>query len=92
MVRIDYSKNHFCNNCDLKVALDIWRCPQCKQKVRYKSHYKGTYYARHKEEIAQNRHRRDEPGYMTFKVKMRKLRVKRILEGLKPNIPVPDVQ
>jgi hypothetical protein len=71
--------------------MDIWRCPQCKQKVRYKSHYKGTWYERNKAELAKDRHRRGESGHITFKVKMRKLRVKRIMEGLKPNIPVPNV-
>lgn len=90
MVRVDYEKNHFCNNCQLKLELSVWRCPQCHQKVRYKPHYKGNYYLRHKEEMAAERHRRTDKGRVTFKVKMRRLRIQRMMQGLKPNIPVPE--
>ena len=34
MVRINYSKNHYCKTCALLLPLDVFNCPECGMKVR----------------------------------------------------------
>lgn len=87
-MRVNYDKEHYCHQCMLKFPLDIFRCTDCHQKLRTKRHNKSTWWARNKQQVKKLNHRRGEKGLVTFRVRMRRLRVKRIMKGLKPNIPL----
>ena len=90
MVRVDYSKERFCHHCSIKVALDVFRCPDCHQKVRTKAHNKNQTYKKLQKYL--NHKKREEPRDEDFRVKMRKQRVQRMLQGMNPNIPVPEIE
>ena len=90
MVRVDYDKEHFCHHCSMKVGLDVFRCADCHQKVRTKAHNKNQTYKKLQKYLNYNKH--DQPRDEDFRVKMRRIRVQRIMDGLKPNVPVPEVE
>ena len=89
-MRVDYSKNTYCRHCGIAKPLDMTFCDECSFRVRHKKHNSSTWYERHKDEIKKLCHRRSDKQ-PTFRKQMRKIRVKRIIAGLKPNIPVPEV-
>jgi len=88
-MRVNYDKNSFCSNCNQAKPIELIRCDVCSFRLRHKKHNKNTWWARHREEIMKNSHRRTESA-PTWPTQMRKIRVKRILAGLKPNIPLPE--
>ena len=88
-MRVNYDKERFCHHCSMKVALDVFRCPDCHQKVRTRAHNKNQTYKKLKKYLNYNK---KEERQEDFRVKMRKERVRRMIAGLKPNIPVPNVE
>ena len=89
MVRVDYSKERFCHHCSVKVALSVFRCPDCHQKVRTKPHNKHQTYAKVQKYLNYNKKGNRQED---FRVKMRKQRIQRYMQGMNPNIPVPEVE
>ena len=91
-MRVNYAKNTYCRHCEEIKPLGWIRCDVCSFRLRYKKHNSSTWYKRHRDELLKLCHRRDHHGHETFPTQMRKIRVKRIISGLKANIPVPEVE
>ena len=92
MARVNYKKNSYCCHCGVVKPIEIIRCDVCSFRVRHHGHNskEPVWYPRNRERLMSMCHRRMEKGQVTFPVVMRRRRVKRMLAGLKPDIPVPQ--